>query len=82
MGFGGYHRVKLGFLRKQNLNKNYKYLFTTFGKILAPYEHFCVTYAIFHFSPFFQNFDQIITNISRMRIDTDMRFFAKVPQCN
>ena len=38
-------------IMKKNQFLNYKFCFITFWKVLAPYEHFCVTYAIFHFSP-------------------------------
>ena len=65
---------------------NYKFCFPTFWKVLALCDHFWVTYAKklkkTEICSFSQNFDQELINYSGMWIDTDMRFFAKVPQCN
>ena len=71
---------------KKNRFLNYKFCFTTFWKVLALYDHFWVTYAKnlkkTEICSFSQNFDRELINYSGMWIDTDMRFFAKVPQCN
>ena len=71
---------------KKNRLLNYKFCFTTFWRFLALYDHFWVTYAKklnkTEICSFSQNFDRELINYSGMWIDTDMRFFAKVPQCN
>ena len=70
---------------KKNRILNYKFCFTTFWKVLALYDHFWVTYAKnlnkTEISSFSQNFDRELINYSGMSTDTDMRFFAKDPQC-
>ena len=73
----------------EKIQNNYLQLFTKFLPHISIFAS-PTPFSIFRLSNpsmitksyFFQNFDQIIINISRMRIDTDMRLFAKVPQCN
>ena len=54
--------------RKKNRFLNYKFCFTTFGKLLAPYDHFCLTYAKnlkkTEICSFSQNFDRELINYS------------------
>ena len=58
---------------------NYKFCFTTFGKLLAAYYPFWVTYAknLKKLCSFSQNFDRELINYSGMWIDTDVRFFLQ-----